>query len=56
MKCQNDIRLEAFTETKFKAFTETKFSEIVSGDCRAGWFIRTFTVGTELVSENAGIT
>jgi hypothetical protein len=29
-------------------FTETKFDEIVSGDCRARWFIRTVTVGTDL--------
>lgn len=49
MKLQNDyLRLEDFTETKF--------DEIVSGDCRVRWFIRTVTVGTELVSENVEIT
>lgn len=36
-------------------FRETKFDEIVSGDCRAIWFIRTVTVGMELVSENVEI-
>ena len=33
-------------------FTETKFDEIIPGDCRARWFIKTVTVGMELVSEN----
>ena len=49
MKWQNDyLHLEDSTEAKF--------DEIVSWDCRARWFIRTVTVGTEFLSENFEIT